>query len=93
LSEIDSIIKEGVTKEELDFIKDKIYKSTNKNFQTSEDWVNANSSHESLCGDGKTQIDFINEMMKISNKEIIDTVSKYLSKEKAFVGYYSKNKK
>lgn len=93
LSEIESVRKDGVTKEELNFIKDKIYKSAKKNFQTSEDWVNANSLHESLCEDKKSQIDMINEMMKVTNDDIVNMANKYLSKDKSFVGVYSKNNK
>ena len=69
--EIESIKNNGVTEEELDFVKDKIYKSSKKDFQTSEDWINANSSREALCKDGKTNLDFINHMMVVSNSDIV----------------------
>lgn len=93
LSDIEDIRKNGVKKEELDFIKDKIYKSSKKDLQTSEEWVIVNSTQESLCRDGKSYIDFINKMMKVSNNDIVKIANKYLLKEKAFVGLYDKNKK
>lgn len=92
LSEIESIRKNGVTEEELDFVKDKIYKSSKKDFQTSEDWINANSSREALCKDSKINLDFINHMMVVSNSDIIKIASEYLLKERAFIGLYDKNK-
>ena len=92
LSEIESIKNNGVTEEELDFVKDKIYKSSKKDFQTSEDWINANSSREALCKDGKTNLDFINHMMVVSNSDIVKIANEYLLKERAFIGLYDKNK-
>ncbi len=91
-SEIENIRKNGITKEELDFIKDKIYKSSQKDFQTSKDWVVLNSAQDSLCADGKTHVDLINRIMEVSNKDIIKVANKYLLKEKAFIGLYSKNR-
>lgn len=92
LSEIESIKNNGVTEEELDFVKDKIYKSSKKDFQTSEDWINANSSREALCKDSKINLDFINQMMVVSNSDIVKITSEYLLKERAFIGLYDKNK-
>ena len=91
LSEIESIKNNGVTEEELDFVKDKIYKSSKKDFQTSEDWINANSSREALCKDSKINLDFINQIMVVSNSDIVKIASEYLLKERAFIGLYDKS--
>lgn len=90
-SEIEDIKKNGVTKEELSFIKQKTYKSIKKDLQTSKDWVNNNSTLASLEKNGTTKIDVINEIMKVSSKDMVDIVNKYFSKEKSFIGLYTKN--
>ncbi len=92
LLEIEDIRKNGITEEELCFAKDKIHKSTKKNFQTSEDWVRINQNRDSLWRNGKTRMDFINKITKVSNKDIIKIMNKYFSKEKIFIGLYSKGK-
>ncbi len=90
LLEVEKIRKNGVTQEELSFIKDKIYKSIKRKLQTSEDWINDNYYLEVLSKNGETGIDLINKIMKVSNKDIIRIANKYFSKEKAYIGLYSK---
>jgi len=92
LDEIENIKKKGVTKEELDFVKDKISKSAKKKLQTSEDWVVVNATNETIRRDGKTNIDFINEIMETTNKDVIDIANKYFSKEKVFYGFCGNKK-
>lgn len=89
LDEIENIKKSGVTKEELDFVKDRISKSAKKKLQTSEDWVDANVINETIRRDGKTNIDFINEIVKTTNKDVVDITNKYFGKEKIFFGFCS----
>jgi predicted Zn-dependent peptidase len=90
--EIKNIKKNGITKAELDFIKSKLINSAKKRLQTSEDWVTKSVINEAIRRDGKTTIDFLNEIMKVTNKDIIEVSNKYFSKEKSFIGLYSKNK-
>jgi len=92
-SEIEDIKKNGVTREELDFVKDRISKSAKKNMQTSDDWVRSNVSNEVIVRDGKTVVDFINDTREVTSKDIIEVARKYLTKEKAFLGFCGSRKK
>lgn len=87
LEEIENIKKNGLTKEELEFIKNKIYKSSKKELQTSKDWVKANIVSETIGCGRKTNVDLINDTMKITNKDIIKIANKYFQKEKVFIGF------
>lgn len=89
LKEIEDIAKNGLKKEELDFAKNKTYNSVRKWYQTTEDWVDTNALSETLFEDKKTNIDLLNDLMVIENKEIKDFASKYLVREKAFIGICS----
>ena len=88
---LEGIRKNGVTKEELSFIKDKTYKTVKIDLQTSKDWVNNNYSLEILYKNKETRLDLINKIMKVTNKDIIKISNKYLSEEKAYVGICAKN--
>lgn len=92
-SEIENIKKNGVTKEELYFVKDKISKSAKKNLQTSDDWVRTNVSNEVIVRDGKTVTDFINDIREVTSEDIVEVANKYLIKEKAFLGFCGNKKK
>lgn len=89
--ELDGIRRDGVTKEELSFIKDKIYKSVKIDLQTAKDWVNDNYSLEILYKNKETRLDLVNKIIKVTNKDIIKISNKYLSEEKAYVGIYTKD--
>ncbi len=90
LEEIDKIIEDGLTDEEIQFTKDKIIKTSKKNLQTSWSWVNIHSYYEAMGKNGRTIIDDYNDFVSVKNEDIKNIAKKYLTKDKAFFAFCGK---
>jgi predicted Zn-dependent peptidase len=85
-SEFSTLIKNGLSTEELAFIKNKIIKSVRLNLQTSES-VAGFHAYKQFIGDSNPQTieNYTHDIENVDNKLILNTANKYLMPNKSFL--------
>jgi len=85
-SEFSRVAKNGLTNEEVDFIKMKMTKSLRNNLQMSSDWVNIYSYWERGVNAPFGIENFVKTIELITNKQIKDAAAKYFNNNNWYLG-------